>query len=905
MTDSNDDDLVMDGVLRERLGGESPPDLVAAVRTRLAVAGAPEPVTRRAARLWAAAAVLLGALVVVAIATLPRREAGGGAAGAQDPKVLVPVLVHQQTDVATLPADTRAVEAVGVDDQKFLELTRLRGLEVLIVREPWNESFGLSLKLAAPRYARPVTAAIWSHIAAFTKLRTLELHGTVHAGFFDSPGIGLQPADWSGDVRRVADVFAGLERLPGLENLTLRCMDTADIVLLQLPRLASLRRLDLSFNHGFEEAGIDAILQCRGLRSLSLRGCQQLHGRLLARLHELPELAELDVSAIDGINWRAGSAELFMYGARQLLERARRLADRIGMGPMDEALAGLARCPRLAVLDISGGYWTTDGIASLGACRSLRDLRATGGQGHGAGWVAALPSGLERLEVGGGYSDAFCDAIAEHLTSLRHLNISACDGITDRGLARVAKMPSLRALDMRQMRGLTVASIDVLLAAPQLEELDVRHCAFVTAAHVVALRRALPKLRLLETSVPEEEIAAAQTAPGPVQVRTREEAAALPRDVRHVVASDIEDDCLAELAKLRALERLDVVAAWSSPVARRSPRVPPLRTITDDGLRLLRGTTSLRSLQLDGQLGVEGAGLDVVRSLVDLEEVTLSSMRVTDDGLAEVARLPRLRALTVRHSQGFGRAACAAITSAVALRELSLAGCVHLEAPWLVPLGVMPRLEVLDLSMIGSHTWFSGFSAHLPPPDPGSGVTDEVLVGLVRNAKLRVLSLGQAGITAAGVASLGALPALTDLDLSGVPVDSASLRVLPGSLERLTLRGCVDDFAGLGEVLATATPKLETLDLLGSRVGKAGFSSLLALQSLRTLDLSYCQTFGVDSSEISAEAAVAGLVAMPWLEGLTIRGWMPLADADLARVRAMPNLRRLDTDAGTEALRPR
>ncbi len=70
-------------------------------------------------------------------------------------------------------------------------------------------------------------------------------------------------------------------------------------------------------------------------------------------------------------------------------------------------------------------------------------------------------------------------------------------------------MPSLRVLDMRQMRGLTVASIDTLLAAQQLEELDVRHCDFVTAEHVVRLRRSLPKLQKLATSVEPAAIEAA------------------------------------------------------------------------------------------------------------------------------------------------------------------------------------------------------------------------------------------------------------------------------------------------------------------------------------------------------------------------------------------------------------
>jgi hypothetical protein len=130
-----------------------------------------------------------------------------------------------------------------------------------------------------------------------------------------------------------------------------------------------------------------------------------------------------------------------------------------------------------------------------------------------------MPPGLERLEVCGEHADDFCRAVAEHLKNLRHLTIAACYQITDRGLAAVAAMPSLRVLDMRQMRGLTVACIDSLLAAKQLEDLDVRHCDFVTAKHVATLKRVLPKLRKIETSVEAAAVEQEEKLPEPPQGR--------------------------------------------------------------------------------------------------------------------------------------------------------------------------------------------------------------------------------------------------------------------------------------------------------------------------------------------------------------------------------------------------
>jgi hypothetical protein len=483
-----DHDPVMDWALGERVGGERAPDLVDAVRSRLAAA-APNAGPAAPARAWLLAAALLGIAVVVLLATW-RPEAVVRLAGPQEPREPVPAVVRSLADAEQLPVTTRAVEVFDADDTTIAALLRLRELESLIVRVPLHENSGLGLKQLSPKEQMHVTAAVWQHLPSFTKLRRLELSGTLLAG------------------RATLTQLAGLWRLPLLSTLALRYLDTDDELLSVLPQLRSLQRLDLSFNHGFTEDWVEPLLACRGLRSLSLRGCQQLRSADLARLSELPELEELDVGSIDGINWRNSGGHLDDV-EREVLARAQRAADRIGMGPLDDALAAWGRCPKLRVLDISSGHWSSAGLAELGACRTLRVLNAFGGQDPATGWVAAMPPELERLEVCGDYRDDFCTAAASHLQHLRHLTIAACYEITDRGLAAVAAMPSLRGLDMRQMRGLTVASIDTLLAAQQLEELDVRHCDFVTAEHVVRLRRSLPKLQKFATSVEPAAIEAA------------------------------------------------------------------------------------------------------------------------------------------------------------------------------------------------------------------------------------------------------------------------------------------------------------------------------------------------------------------------------------------------------------
>jgi len=488
----DDADPMLDWGLHELLQQREPTDLVDSVQAALQ-AESITPASPSHRRPWlAAAAILLGAAVVLTVAlwqpTTDDQEAGTPDTSTPElPWPEKPHQVHSVKDALAVPLDARAVTASDVDDAVIKALTRLRNLEVLVIHTPSNETFGLGLKMAGPAAPKFITNACWRHFAKFTKLRALRLSGT---------SLIARIRTGSSD-----DVVTALEHLPLLEELSLRMLDCDNAVLQRLPKLRNLRRLNLDFNHGFTQAGMQALLDCKELRSLSLEGCQQLYGNWLAELATLPKLEILNLRSIDHMNWRAGTAEADDQEGRDLMQRARRVADSLSVGVNDGTLRVLATAPRLRVLRMSNGYWTATGLSHLGKSTSLRELDMFGGQEDDHSFVQHLPPALTRLEVCADFTDGFCRAVREHLPNLSHLNIAACDEISDRGLAELLQIQSLRILDMRQMRGLSANVVEDLEDATQLEQLDLRHNDWLTKGHVTRLQDALPNLKQLQTNL--------------------------------------------------------------------------------------------------------------------------------------------------------------------------------------------------------------------------------------------------------------------------------------------------------------------------------------------------------------------------------------------------------------------
>jgi len=458
--DERDDlDTVMEQALRERIGGEAPPDLVDAVRARLHST----PAVERSHRWLTAAAVLLGCSVVAGVAwwrhrspVIATQSAAGNSAAAVDPdrspmvatepkaerspahadepRTIPEASAEERQDpvgprrivtaeqAAALPPTTRAVEVVGGSDETIEALVHLQDLETLTVSQPWNEVSGTAPKTAPMPKAEFLTNAVWQHFAKFTKLRRLELNAT-----------RLVVADTG---LHGVDVVTALERLPGLESLAMRHVVIAPAVLQRLPSLGQLRELELVCDRGFSDAGIAALAKCRSLRRLSLRGSFDLPSSRLLALADLREIEVLDLSAsepaaeVPPAAGNVGEVERLAGLLRQAMERRRSSGpDSLWSTVHDDVLAALSKMPKL-----------------------------------------------------------------------RQVSLLGCERVTDAGIRELVAMPSLRVLDMRQLSAVTSDVVDVLAGARQLEEVDLRNCPAITAEHLATLRGKRPDLRIVETA---------------------------------------------------------------------------------------------------------------------------------------------------------------------------------------------------------------------------------------------------------------------------------------------------------------------------------------------------------------------------------------------------------------------
>ena len=862
------DEQRLDWALREVTGAEAPPDLTDAVLARrrrgdaalLPSVPGPEP---RTSRWLAAAIVLLGAGVVFGVALWPRGEVAQAPVREpvqepvqQQPQEPPPAQVYNKQDIEALPADTRAVEAHGLDNLALAALLRLRELRELEIRYDHALVLGLGLKTEPPKNPPRITASSFGVFALLSKLRALRLRGAY--GITEAfPVIEGQ------DPRTRVDATLGqLEKLPLLEELALTHFDLPAWTFEALPRLRSLRRLDLTANYGVEPDTIGYLLKCTGLRSLKLSACMTLRAASIARLAELPNLEELDVGNIDGINWRSSPGDSLGAVGRSLENIAREYCKAPGrsatLGVTDEALRGLAHAPKLRVLDISQARCSLDGLAALRDLKSLEDLNLSGiaSTGVAGGESVAdriadcLPPGLQRLAACGDYTDMFCKALREKLPRLEWLEFPACYRITDAGLAELVRIPSLRHLDIRQSRGLTEAAMTPLRAATQLEFLDLRHIDWVAGKHVAELRLALPRLQELLSNVSladvERELRARRDQPRTVE---QGQVAELPPDTRRVRGIGLQTADLRELQGCRDLEQLDLSTsnpvAFEEAVAIAAFSARALSSITDEDLGLLAACSKLRSLSLCGNWRLTGKTLGELARLPALESLDLAGCRLDPGTVARLAAFPALRSLRLDNAIGVEAEDLAALAARSGLRSLRLRGCWPLPDEAFQQLARLDQLEELDLGrgnfaiqQFGDQRTLARAAAFA---NGEAGLTTPALLALARLRKLRTLRLADGRFDPASLRVLASFPALEELELSGVDLAADVTDLLPRTLRRLDVARCTrlgDEFA---RRLAIRCPGLAHLDLGDTALGDDGLQALLGSSELTSLILAGTQ----------------------------------------------------------------
>lgn len=414
------EDTRIDWLLRERVGGETPPDLQHAVLGQLQAAPTSTVhVERRSSRLLAAALVVISVSAVIAVSQLSEAQRADqtGARQEGEPTFIVwdtPALVRTRADIEALPEHTTQVFGINLPDDALPALLRLQKLEAIAMTVSTFEALrGGPLK--PDKEPVFVTDDGIERLAALRNLRALILEGQLK---IKGPGL----------VRMVKNTK--------LRELNIVSMAIPDQLLENLCRLPLLA-LRLNGSQSFGDAGLRAIAGSTTLQEVSLRGCTHLEDHWIARLSGMKSLEELNLGGI-------GSHTTFT-GIRlnPLPEPAP------GSGVTDRLMQQLAPLPKLRSLSLYAGSVTDKGLQALQKIPSLRELDLGSIGEISSTGIAALPKGITSLK----------------LLGHRSLDASLLKALLSR--------PSLRDLHVGWCRGMAEDAVDMLCAATHLKSLNV------------------------------------------------------------------------------------------------------------------------------------------------------------------------------------------------------------------------------------------------------------------------------------------------------------------------------------------------------------------------------------------------------------------------------------------------
>ena len=298
------------------------------------------------------------------------------------------------------------------------------------------------------------------------------------------------------------------------------------------------------------------------------------------------------------------------------------------------------------------------------------------------------------------------------------------------------------------------------------------------------------------------------------------------------------DADLEQIASVRTLKRLDLSLTYVSDRGierlKRLDRLEDLNLyaaefITDAAMAALRGNRQLKTLNLRGT-DVTDTSLAYVAELTNLRSLDISFTQITDVGLEHLASLPQVEELNLVGNKisGVGLHVLKLLPK---LRKLGFYGIQRRNAGWCwAP--VLTDLEMETISLLaGLEDLNLGSGVALGTPRPGNlGPADG-------EAECRIA--GGTRITDFGLAKLGTLEKLRQLDLSGAAITPNGLKTLARlrNLQRLSLWNVkgIDDSAA---PQLAALVNMTTLDLSNTDVGDETLARLAKLSNLRHLYLS-------------------------------------------------------------------
>lgn len=223
-------------------------------------------------------------------------------------------------------------------------------------------------------------------------------------------------------------------------------------------------------------------------------------------------------------------------------------------------------------------------------------------------------------------------------------------------------------------------------------------------------------------------------------------------DVRFVSANVASDKTLEVIGGLRQLGSLQILNA----------------SVTDEGLKNLRGLSQLKSLQFHCATYSKPIGdkaMEHVSGLRQLEELHLGRADVTDAGLAHLRELKRLTGLIIE-GRGITNQGLAHLAELRELKSLSVTG------PGITDEGLSHLAKLVELTSLTIH---------------GDGIAGAGLESIKNLPRLKSLHLADASITDAAVETLNGFQKLTRLNLYETKVSEKGVKQLREALPRCSV----------------------------------------------------------------------------------------------------------------------
>jgi hypothetical protein len=454
-------------------------------------------------------------------------------------------------------------------------------------------------------------------------------------------------------------------------------------------------------------------------------------------------------------------------------------------------------------------------------------------------------------------------------------------GLSDKGMAEIAKMQSMKRLHVARDT-LTDAGLGSIGKLASLEVLDLYGNPRMTDDGLRALRdlRFLRHLRLGRE--------------GSFTDRGMEHVASLPSlKVLWLDTPNVTDEGLRWLARSRSLERLYVY--W-------------LDTITDRGIVYLKDMPRLRKLNV-GHARLTDAGLANFAAIEYLDYLCLPG-GFTDTGISHLANINHLKHLRVNcySNSPLTDNALATAGKMHELRELHISG-TGFTSEGIELLRKLDNLQVLNMLTFGS-----------------DGLDNKNLKQLAGLSKLRDLWLGPSNnITISGLNTLNALSDLENLSVCDVHQDDRGLdisglkklrRLNIGMWSKTTRLGnefvtTCDAFRDSDLACLSGLTEIENLGLTGPGLGDDGFKHLAWLTKLKHLQITgstdltddgllhlanmrRLDSLTIHNSRIT-ERGLAHLYPLKTLHIILIHSVVPIGSSAIARLRTeLPHLQAIN-----------